>query len=305
MKSSTSRITYHVSASSRKETIVERAGNGHGGGGSSEDGASVSLRVSAEQSCTLLFLKLPTLDDLEFEARLEQRVGPCYADVTRMSASTLVAGTVTFENHRIVLLGMPMPASKEAMDRTVEVAPMPPERRAEMRAHHATVRLLYVGDSSDPLDQLGALHRIAAVLLSMDGNLGLLNERAALALPTDLARQYIDQLEVGVPAIQLWVGALTFPVGEKDQEPDRYIVRTYGMSQMRLPDLAMTIPRLEEADNAYHVLLNVCLYMAEDVAGEELGAGDRIDFSGRTYLLAEPHREMAATGGRLLSVVQI
>jgi hypothetical protein len=268
----------------------------------------VSLRVSAEQSCTVLFEKLPTLDNDILAAHLDPWIGPCYTDVTRISSSALLVGTVNFDLHRVVLLGMPAAVSKEALARTVGVSPMPEEMRAGLMDHQAAVRLLYVGDSDSSVEQLTALHSVAGALMEM-GGVGLLNERAALALPAALAKHYLSQLGGGTLPIELWVGAVTFRIedGAGASEP-RYLIRTYGMEQMRLPDLGMIMREQSQADDAYRVLLNVCLYMAEgSQPGEQLAAGDRVDFGGRSYLLTEAGEDIGqyAPGGRVLVVIEV
>jgi hypothetical protein len=269
--------------------------------------AGVSLRVSAEQSCTVLFERLPVLDNEGLSLVLNNWVGPCYVDVSSMASSTLVAGTINFDIHRVVLLAMPMPVGKEALARTVEISPMPEASRDAMMAHRAAVRLLYVGDSTAPIEQLVATHSVAGALVEI-GGVGLLNERAALALPAVLAHRYLSQLGGGSLPIQLWVGAVSFRLGEGSEvsEP-RYAVRTYGMEQMRLPDLYTVMQDLKEADDAYRVLLNVCLYMAEEAPGQVIGEGDRVAFGGRSYLLTEPMEEIRqiAAGGRILAVIEV
>jgi hypothetical protein len=239
-----------------------------------------------------------------------------------MMSSAMIAGTVNFgiqdsalrtphsalHNHRVVLLGMPAPVSKDALARTVEVSPMPEEMRVELMGHRGAVRLLYVGESDAPVEQLTALHSVAGALMAM-GGMGLLNERAALALPATLARQYLSQLGEGTLPIELWVGAVTFRIDEAgyEAEQSRYLMRTYGMEQMRLPDLGMIMREQSQADDAYRVLMNVCLYMAESATGEPLTGGDRVDFGGRTYLLTDPGEDVGqfAPAGRVLLVIEV
>src|SRR5687767_5605080 len=213
--------------------------------------ANISLRVSAEQSCTVLFDRLPALDNEALTLALDRWVGPCYVDVSRMASSALIAGTINFDIHRVVLLAMPVPVSKEALARTVEISPMPEEARVAMMDHRAAVRLLYLGDSASPIEQLIAIYIVAGALMEM-GGLGLLNERAALALPAPLAHEYLAQLVGGPLPIQLWVGAVSFRLAEGVgvSEP-RYAIRTYGMEQMHLPDLCAVMHDLAEADDAY------------------------------------------------------
>ena len=274
--------------------------------GSNGSGGGVGLRVSAEQVCIVLFNDLSALDRHELEAVLEAWLGPCDVQIARVSSGGLAAGTVIFEQHRVVILATPAPVGKEVLARTVGIAPMPAEARAEMLSHRAAMRLLYVGESASPLEQLTALYTLAGALLNM-GGLGIVNERAALAVPARLAERYLAQLGSDPPPIQLWVGAVVFNLDEGEDEAARYLIRTYGMEQMRLPDLCVSLRDRSWADDAFHALINICLYMAESAADQPIGEGDRVDFGGRTYLLVEPGSEVQATAGsgRLLMALEV
>jgi hypothetical protein len=200
--------------------------------------------------------------------------------------------------HRVVAVALNAPVRREVLERTVAVSPMPDDRRQALLGHRAAVRLLYTGDAADPVEELTALYRVAGALV-LHGGLGILNERAALALPAELVRRYLPELGGETPPISLWVGAVTFPLDE-----ERYLMRTYGMEQMDLPDLAMYMHDRSHADEVYHVLINTCLYMVEN-RRQTLGPGHRVDFKERTYLLTEPSEtgpEFESHTGLLLMV---
>jgi hypothetical protein len=168
-------------------------------------------------------------------------------------------------------------------------------------AHSATIRLLYVGDASEPLDQLVPLYAVAWALLA-HGGLGIVNERAALGQPTEQVWSYLEQLGSKPPPLEMWVGVVTYNRDEVG-EPGRYLMRTYGMDQFGLPELALYLDDRANADKTYHVLLNVALYMIEGSPSLTFEAGHRADFGGRTYLLTDPTSddpEFTAPNGVLL-----
>jgi hypothetical protein len=257
------------------------AGNNGNGGGPSE-------RIAARQACTLLYDSMPALDATLLKGTLQQIIGPCTVEWARASAIgvPLVGGLAQFGPHRIVMIALDAPVREDVLSRTVGVSPMPDDLRRELLGHNASIRLLYTGDSEEPVEQLTALYVVAAALL-LRGGLGLLNERAALALPTELVLTYLPQLgsSESLP-IPLWVGAVTFSPDEEMM--GRYLMRTYGMEQLALPELATYIRDRVAADDAYHALMNICLYMIEGRDKHQMSAGDRVDFNGRTYLFTEP-----------------
>ncbi len=256
--------------------------------GSNGNGAGTTGRIAARQACTLLYNSMPALDAALLQGTLQQIVGPCTVEWARANATgvPLVGGLAQFGPHRIVMIALDAPVREDVLARTVGVSPMPDDLRQELLEHNASIRLLYTGDSDDSLEQLTALYAVAAALL-LCGGLGLLNERAALALPTELVATYLPQLgNTEVPPIPLWVGVVTFSPDEETR--GRYLMRTYGMEQLALPELATYIKDRAAADDAYHALMNVCLYMLESRDKHRMSAGDRADFNGRTYLFTDP-----------------
>jgi hypothetical protein len=256
--------------------------------GSNGNGAGKPARIAARQACTLLYNSMPALDATLLQGTLQQIVGPCTVEWARASAPgvPLVGGLARFGPHRIVMIALDAPVREDVLARTVGVSPMPDDLRREMLGHKASIRLLYTGDAEEPVEQLTALYVVAAALL-LRGGLGLLNERAALALPTELVVTYLPQLGSSEsPPIPLWVGVVTFSPDEETLA--RYLVRTYGMEQLALPELATYIRDRAAADDAYHALMNICLYIVEGRDKHQMGAGDRVDFNGRTYLFTEP-----------------
>src|SRR5439155_425791 len=101
------------------------------------------------------------------------------------------------------------PVTKDVLARTVGVSPMPDELRRELIGHRAAIRLLYVGDAPEALDQLTALYAVAGALMQQDG-LGIVNERAALAQPAELVDEYLPELGGNPPPLPLWIGVVTY-----------------------------------------------------------------------------------------------
>src|SRR5262249_44971955 len=102
-----------------------------------------------------------------------------------------------------------------------------------------------------------------------------------------LALSYLTQLGGSPLPIELWVGAVTF---SRDNEgPARqYLMRTYGLEQFVLPDLAIYMKDRSEADDHYHLLINVGLYMIEGGPSLKMDVGHTVEFKNRTYLFTEP-----------------
>jgi hypothetical protein len=103
----------------------------------------------------------------------------------------------------------------------------------------------------------------------------------------------------------MWIGVVSFASEEGSAERG-YTMRTYGMSQFGLAELALRVEDRASADKAYHLLLNVCLYIIEGQPGLKLDTGMTVDFGGRTYLLTNPPDEpelQSATG--LLMLVDV
>jgi hypothetical protein len=248
-------------------------------------------RDTVRQACTVLYNELPDLSPSILRATLQQVVGANaieWAAPTR-SGLPVQAGVARFGGHRIVMLALDAPVKDDVLARTVGVSPMPDERRAELMAHGAAVRLLYVGDASEPLDQLIPLYAVAWALLA-HGGLGIINERAVLGQPTEQVWGYLEQLGSRPPPLEMWVGVVTYSRDEAGEQ-GRYLMRTYGMEQFGLPELALYLNDRANADKTYHVLLNVALYMIEGGSSLKLEAGHRADFGGRTYLLTDPASE--------------
>jgi hypothetical protein len=77
------------------------------------------------------------------------------------------------------------------------------------------------------------------------------------------------------------------------------------MDQCALPETALYLDDRARADDAYHTLMNVCLYLVQNRSSVEIGVGDRVEFAGRTYLLTDPASdasEFASETGLLLLV---
>jgi len=224
---------------------------------------------------------------------LQRLVGPCTVEWGGVIGpdKPMVAGVVRFGEHQVVLIALNVPVREEILARTVGVSPMPDEERAALMGHRAAIRALYMEGSEDRVEQLTALYQVATALVSQ-GGLGILNERAALAQPLPLLANYLPISPGDTLQLQLWAGVVTFPIGaDEEGEAQRYLMRTYGMEQLALPELGIYIEDRSEADDVYHLLLNVGLYIVEGGEKLQIGAGHRAEYLGRMYLFTDPEEE--------------
>jgi hypothetical protein len=256
-----------------------------GNGGGQRD------RIPVRQVCTVLYEQLPALDAGMTEARLRQLVGPCTVEWSTIGQADppVSGGVADFGEHRVAMVALNAPVREEVLALTVGVSPMPEDVRRNMMTHGAAIRLLYIGEADDPVEQLTAMYSVAGVLLLQNG-LGIINERAALAQPAELAFTYLPQLGTEIPPISLWTGVVTYSMGETAAGP-QFLMRTYGMDQLNLPELAMYMADRTAADDVYHALINTCLYLVQGRPTLQLGVGDRVEFRGRMFLLSDPGRE--------------
>jgi hypothetical protein len=263
-------------------------------GGDQESG------IPVRQACTVLYEALPDLKGTDLHAELENLVGTCTVEWAVIApsagapaAASMLGGVATFaaaggdSEHRVAMVALSVAVRPDVLDVTVGVSPMADEQREAFRTHGAAIRLFYMGDAVDPVEQLIALYSVAGAALRLDG-IGIINERAALALPSDAAEVFLPQLNDEIPPIQLWTGALTFTVNtDADGKPNRFLLRTYGMDQCALPELGIRFTDLTLADDNYNALMNVCLYFVQHRNSVPLAVGDRVEFGSHTYLLTE------------------
>ena len=276
-----------------------RVGDGTGKGGAG--------RSAVKQACTVLYDALPPLDASRLRGLLQRLVGPCDVEWggTLGPDKPMVGGVVRFDAHQIVMVAFSAPVREDVLARTVGVSPMPEEQRRALLNHRAAIRVLYMEGVTDQVEQLTAAYQVATALLSQ-GGLGILNERAALAQPLELLVNYLPLRPDEPPPLQLWVGAVTFSIGEDPNgEAQRFLMRTYGMEQMALPELGIYMTDRSLADEMYDTLLNIGLYLVEGGEQLQIGAGHRAEFRGHAYLFTNPDEqgvEFASPTGLLLLV---
>ncbi len=252
------------------------------------NGASQGRRSDIKQACTLLYAAQPTLDAARLRADLSSFVGPCSVEWAEATASGLPVrgGVARWDDHQVAMLAINAPIKPEVLAATVGVSPMPGELRLAMTSHRASIRLLYTGDDPSPLGQLTALYSVAGALLMRSG-LGIINERAALGQPTELVAGYLPELGGNAPPLGLWVGVVTY-TRESEGPSRRYLLRTYGLEQFDLPELAIYMSDLSAPDACYHILLNIGLYMIESGPNMRMAPGHTAEFLKQTYLFTEP-----------------
>lgn len=247
------------------------------------------LRMDAKQACTVLYRSMPALDARATQMVLRQLVGPSTVEWARVEGTAsvpMVGGVARFGPNEIAMIALNAPVREEVLARTVGVSPMPDEQRDLLMSHRAAVRLLYLNGPDDPAEQLTALYQVATALVTQ-GGIGILNERAALAQPTERLAEFLPIRPDDTLPIPLWVGVVTFNATVVEPH-ERYLMRTYGMEQFGRPELGIYTQDRTAADSVYHTLMNVCLYIVETGQRLDIGPGHRAEFGGRTYLFTQP-----------------
>lgn len=150
--------------------------------------------------------------------------------------SPVTAGAITFGDHRVRFFTASTPLPGPIIDRTIHVAPLPPQVRAYLRQHQAHLSLVYTGTHSDPLEQMIALYT-AASLFQNTALAGVVNEQAWTAHPvgSTLSPATIASFRENLPW-DLWVGRVKFY-----QDATHYWLVTRGQHIFDVPDLAAWI----------------------------------------------------------------
>ena len=206
-------------------------------------------------------------------------------------------GTVSWGVHVVRMLFYPEPMPREALEACLNPALLPPELKAEARAHGGHVLLYYAGEAAEPLEQLVAVGAVAGAM-SRFGAILTLNEEARTAihaialLPDDPGEDMLATLR-SLPVPYLWGGYAKF---ELSDTPGVWI-RTFANPRLGIPNLAHWVPSHDEGERIFHLFAAVAGYLRETGLRFEPGEVVRIDDA--THLkVREPHaREWWLEGG--------
>lgn len=189
----------------------------------------------------------------------------------------LAIGLASWGEHRVkvILFAEPMPAS--AVEGCVQAALLPPDLKAEGRAHQGHALLYYAGTASDPLEQCVALGAVAGALAHFDAILTL-NEEARAAIPSFALLPDEDGEDMlatlrTLPLPYLWGGYVKM---ELTDIPGVWI-RTFANHRFGLPNLAYHAASHDEGQQVFRMFAGILGYMRETGLRFELGEVVRID----------------------------
>lgn len=186
---------------------------------------------------------------------------------------------VMFDDHQVHLVGLSAPLPKSVFEQAVNGSRFHPKLTKEMEGQRAHIVCYYQGRSTDPVEQLMALEKIALAFLPM-GVLGLLDSGAWNCRPRMLMEKFNLKLLRGTIAGEPHMLSLGFVKVFKD---DGVWFCTKGQHRFGLPDFAW-LATLNEAQPVYDALGKLFLHFRDSgtrpQAGEtaDLGGGQQVRF---------------------------
>lgn len=205
--------------------------------------------------------------DLPAGARVVSPDGPPAAAV----------GLAAWGGHAVKLILFHAPMPEGAADVCLRPALLPPEMKAEARAHRGHALLYYAGRIADPLEQLVAVGVVAGALARF-GAIVTLNEEARAAvpsfalLPDDDGEDMLATLR-GLPVPYLYGG---FVKMELSDGPGVW-VRTFANHRLGLPNLAYHAAAHDEGQAVFRLFAGVLGYLRETGLKFEVGEVVRVD----------------------------
>jgi uncharacterized protein DUF4261 len=212
-------------------------------------------------------------------------------------------GLVAWEKHVVRCVGFEAPMPPQVVEKCVAPAHYPQELKQQVRSHKAHALLYYAGHESSRLEQYIALAATAAVMGQL-GAIAVFNEAAHTSMPSALLSDLIadgDTMEKlrTLPLLLLYCG---FVKHEVEGIPGVWM-RTYGASQLGLPDLAAHAAGHHEGQRYFDIFENTLQYLMD--SGAHLDAGHTMQIETDEYLRFRDRRQNEAfleSEGKLLVV---
>jgi hypothetical protein len=229
----------------------------------SEAGAEDESEDKDGAGLICLFNKLPLINETAI-ARKITAIEPIEGQVTVSNAlgeethgNDIAWVWVTFEDHKIQLLGLDMPVPETTLRRTIYPSGWSKEQTEPMRNHRAHVICNYVGENPDPVEQIIALYKVAACFTDQR-LLGVLDETAwncvtSSFLDVMLEPEMLNQCRDNIP-LEFWTNLVKF------SRPNGGVwLCTKGNNRFGVKEFAC-LGSVEEIQDTRHLFTNLFHY---------------------------------------------
>jgi hypothetical protein len=190
-------------------------------------------------------------------------------------------GQAEWGAHRveIVAFGLPMPS--EVVEKCVAPAPFQDDDKERARSQKAHALLYYKGKAANMTEQFVAVALIAGALCG-EGGLAVLNEGGHTSMPATLFSPQFTRENGITPAqflralspLDLFAGFVKYQI---EGVPGVWM-RTHGMDEFGLPNLATHAPGHEQSSRVFGIFSNVTSYLLAQgpvlEAGHTMQIGD-------------------------------
>lgn len=195
----------------------------------------------------------------------------------------------SWNQHLIKVVGFDTACSPEVVKQSIEFAKDNQYLIETIKKHNSHIVISYHGYEEDPIKQYLILTQFANGFENFN-MVALLNLKAHHVLPTHVSSALVESDQ----GIELLCGCLPlFFVGFEAIKVDIHTgicMRTYGASQLGLPDFASFAESFEEQDKYLNIFNNVLHYLNQTHVN--IAAGDTIeDDQGKKMILREPSAE--------------
>jgi hypothetical protein len=233
---------------------------------------------------TLLFPALPKLELAPTIVWSQGKTLPVKLDVLVQEQQLLAHATLG--QHKIKLVGFSNPLPKESQQGTIHFSNWPDEAKKSMYNHQAIVICYYEAGSSDVLEQLLILYKVAALFVPQ-GLLGVADESAMTANPPGIVKDMFEAAPVEmfkqeeyIP-LEVWTGVLKL---FREDGMVWYVTR--GFARFGKADLAFLAPKNsgEEAMKLFSNLLHYLYFY-----NTEFAAGHTADMGSMKLRFREPY----------------
>jgi hypothetical protein len=205
----------------------------------------------------------------------------CEIDPATIAQGTPL-GLAGWGEHVIQIVGFNVPMPAEPVEKCIQPAHYGADLKEKARAHQAHLLLFYAGYEESRVEQFVALAAVAAVLAQF-GAIVVLNEGAHTSLPTlalSADPKEDDRMDLlrNLPLLILYAGFVKYTV----DGTDGVWMRTYGLPELGLPDLATLTAGHHEGNSTFEMFSDVLAYVMETEA--HMAAGHTMQLGADLFL---------------------